>query len=172
MTAGLLHRLDGWARDLLPALTTVVFLVLSTVRIPMAGFRTGGAGGGADCGLPLDRAPTAAAAAVRHLRHRLRPGPAVRQSRRHRPADAAGGLPGGAVAAPLPRRQALPDGLVGLRGLVAAATFLVLWAAVSALSGVLLDPRETAFRCLVTVACYPLFAGLLLGVQRAFMARN
>jgi rod shape-determining protein MreD len=171
MTAGLLHRLDGWARDLLPALTTVVFLVLSTVRIPMAGFRT--------------VAPAVVLIAVYHWTV-------------HRPLllppsvifaigfvqDLLSGSPVGTgpltllvvYLAVLSQRRFLagkPFPMVWWGfGLVAAATFLVLWAAVSALSGVLLDPRETAFRCLVTVACYPLFAGLLLGVQRAFMARN
>ncbi|WP_374442596.1 rod shape-determining protein MreD [Stella sp.] len=171
MTVGLLHRLDGWSRDLLPTLTTVLFLVLSTVRIPVAGFRT--------------VAPAIVLIAVYHWTV-------------HRPLllppavifvvgfvqDLLSGSPIGTGSltllavylAVLSQRRFLagkPFPMVWLGfALVAAVTFFALWAVVSALSGVLLDPREAAFRGLVTIACYPLFAGLLLGLQRAFMSRH
>lgn len=171
MSTGFLHRLDGWARDLLPTLTTIVFLILSTVRIPVAGFRT--------------VAPAVVLIAVYHW--------AV-----HRPLllppsvifaigfvqDLLSGSPVGTGSltllavylAVLSQRRFLagkPFPMVWWGfGLVATGTFVVVWVVVSALSGVLLDPREAAFRGLVTIASYPLFAGLLLAVQRAFMGRS
>ncbi|BBK29378.1 rod shape-determining protein MreD [Stella humosa] len=171
MTVGFLHRMDGWARDLLPTLTTIFLLTLSTVRVPVAGFRT--------------VAPAVVLIAVYHW--------AV-----HRPLllppsvifavgfvqDLLSGSPVGTGSltllavylAVLSQRRFLagkPFPMVwGGFAIVAAGTFLAVWAAVSALSGILLDPSETVFRFLATVACYPLFAGLLLAVQRAFMTRQ
>ncbi|MCC7273952.1 MAG: rod shape-determining protein MreD [Alphaproteobacteria bacterium] len=170
MTAGVLHRLDGWARDLLPTLLTVALLLLSAVRVPMAGFRT--------------MTPAVVLIAVYHWTvHRpelLPPGVIFVVGLVQ---DLLTGSPFGtgpltllAVHVLVVSQRRILHGKAFLIawwgfGLVAATTFLVLWAAGSALSGVLLDPREVAFRCLVTVTVYPLFAALFLGVQRAFMTR-
>lgn len=171
MTVGILHRLDGWSRDLLPTLTTLLFLVLSTVRIPVAGFRT--------------VAPAVVLIAVYHWTvHRplLLPPSVIFVVGFVQDLLSASPIGTGSLTllavylGVLSQRRFLagkPFPMVWLGfAVAAAATFGILWAAVSSLSGVLIDPRETLFRCLVTIACYPLFAGLLLGVQRAFMTRD
>ncbi|MGE0713813.1 MAG: rod shape-determining protein MreD [Alphaproteobacteria bacterium] len=170
MNAGLLHRLDGWARDLLPTLLTVMLLLLSAVRVPIVGFRT--------------MMPAVVLIAVYHWTvHRpelLPPGVIFLVGLVQ---DLLTGSPLGtgsltllAVHVLVATQRRFLAGKAFLIawwgfGLVAAVTFLALWAAGSALAGVLLDPREAAFRCLITVAVYPFFAGIFLGVQRAFMAR-
>lgn len=171
MPAGLLHRLDGWARDLLPALTTILFLTLSTVRVPVAGFRT--------------VAPAVVLIAVYHWTvhrpHLLPPSIVFAVGLMQ---DLLTGSPLGTGSLTLlavhllvlSQRRFLAGKTFAMVwcgfALVAAVTFLARWAAVSALSGVVLDPRESAFQCLVTVACYPLLAVLLLALQRTFMARH
>ncbi len=170
MNAGLLHRLDGWARDLLPTLTTILLLTLSIVRVPVASFRT--------------VAPAVVLVAVYHWTvhrpHLLPPWVVFAVGLMQ---DLLTGSPLGTGALTLlavyllvlsQRRYLVgkPFAMVWCGfGLVASATLLARWAVVSALSGMFLDPRESAFRCLVTVACYPLFAGALLAVQRLFMTR-
>lgn len=171
MNGRLLHRFDGWARDLLPTLTTVVLLTLSVVRVPAGSFHI--------------VAPAMVLIAIYHWtvhRPHLLPPSVV---------FAVGLvqdlLTGGALGTSsltllglhllvLSQRRFLAGKAFVMVwcgfALVASATLLVRWALVSALSGMVLDPGQSAFRCLVTIACYPLFAGLLLAIQRAFMARH
>ncbi|BBK34935.1 hypothetical protein STAQ_00130 [Allostella sp. ATCC 35155] len=171
MTSGLLNRLDGWARDLLPTLTTVLLLVLSTVRVPVAGLRS--------------VAPAMVLIAVYHWTvHRplLLPPSVIFLVGFVQDLLTASPVGTGSLTllavylGVLSQRRFLagkPFAMVWLGfALVAAATFLAVWAGISALSGILVDPWEMAFRYAVTVACYPLFAAFLLVIQRAFMAQG
>ncbi|MGE0724876.1 MAG: rod shape-determining protein MreD, partial [Alphaproteobacteria bacterium] len=163
MSPTLLQRLDHWARDLLPALLTVTLLVLSLVPVPVAGYRT--------------IAPAVVLMSVYHwtvYRPDLLP-PIVVFS-----LGIAHDLLTGAPFGTGPLTLLLVHLLVSSQrrfllgksfpivwwgfGLVAAATFCLLWVAGSALAGAVLDVRAVAFKCLLTIAFYPVVAGLMFGV--------
>lgn len=170
MTPTILQRFDHWARDLLPVLLTLTLLILSMVPLPIAGYRM--------------VAPAVVLMSVYHwtvYRPDLLPPIVVFSVGIVQ--DLLTGAPFGTGPLTLllvhlvvssQRRfllgKTFPIVWWGF-GLVATGTFVILWAAGSALTGALLDLRAAAFKCLLTIAFYPLFAGLFFVVQRAFMSK-
>lgn len=54
---------------------------------------------------------------------------------------------------------------------LASGVFLLLWALVSAIHGMVIDLRPFVFQAVLTVACYPVASYVLARAQRAFLAK-
>jgi rod shape-determining protein MreD len=163
-----MHRLDIWARNLLPFLLTLLMLIAGTLPLPLSHF--------------LSLGPGPALISIYYWgvhRPALLPAPAVFLLGLL--GDLLGIAPIGVgtlvlllvYAVALSQRRAFVGQpfLVVWWGfmMIAAGAMTVGWIFASLLAGAALDPNPVIFSYLVTLALYPAIADLFARAQRAFL---